>query len=49
MVNVVVGARAVPPQADPAAGWVVHQPPKEYPVLTRAPELLETVTEALFA
>jgi hypothetical protein len=49
IVNVLDAARAVPLQADPAAGWVVHQPPNEYPVLARVPVSPATVTVALVA
>jgi hypothetical protein len=48
MLNVTPSARDVPPQAEPAAGCVVHHPPKEYPVFARLPELLATLTEPLY-
>ena len=42
-------ARDVPPHGEPAAGWVVHQPPKVYPALVNEPVLPATVTVAPLA
>lgn len=43
--NVVPTFLVVPPHAEPAAGWVVHQLAKVYPGLVNEPLFAATVTD----